>query len=119
MAVEVQQRVADIIASSGQRVRELRAVRGLTQAEASTRAKISLQTWSRIERGVPQNYTLETFAAVATALDVPFRELFVEEGDDRRVPGTVDDLTRIIAALNEPARVGLLTAIRGFRLVPM
>ena len=60
----------DLRAKIGREVRAIRLSLKLTQVEASRRAKISARTWSRLERGRKQNYTLETLTAVADALQL-------------------------------------------------
>ena len=58
----------------GSHLRELRQARGETLAESSTRAGISQQYLSEIERGV-KDPSSEMISAVAGALDIGLREL--------------------------------------------
>lgn len=71
----------DIQQRFGQRVRELRLARGLSQEELAFRARIHRTYLGGIERG-ERNPALKNIAAIAGALGVGIRELF-PEGKDR------------------------------------
>ena len=62
----------------GQRVRELRESRGLTQEQVAERAELDVKTISRVEnaQGVPD---LDRIFALADALDVSGAELLVDD----------------------------------------
>lgn len=60
----------------GERVRELRLARGLSQEELAFRASIHRTYLSGIERG-KRNLSLKNIGAVAEALDVTLSELFL------------------------------------------
>jgi transcriptional regulator with XRE-family HTH domain len=59
----------------GERVRELRQTKGLSQEELSFRAKVHRTYLGSIERG-ERNPALKNIAAIAKALDVSLSELF-------------------------------------------
>ena len=61
--------MGDLSKKLGDRVRQLRALRGLTQAALAERASISLEWVRRIERGTTSPSS-ETIEALARALDV-------------------------------------------------
>lgn len=64
----------DAAARLGQNVRQLRAARGLTQAQISKLAAMPRATWANLETGV-SNPTLAVLARVADALQVTLEEL--------------------------------------------
>lgn len=59
----------------GQRVRELRKERGMSQSELAKKAGVALMTISRLERGEHAPNT-KTLGQVAEALEVPVWELW-------------------------------------------
>lgn len=61
----------------GDRVREIRVKRGLSQEELAHRAGLDRSYMSGIERGV-RNLTVLKLQSVARALKVPLRELLPE-----------------------------------------
>ncbi len=65
----------------GRRIRELRKLRGLTQAQVAERANLNTAYYAATERE-GSNLTLDTLARLAVALDVPVGELFVFETRD-------------------------------------
>ncbi len=75
----------------GQRVRQLRLDRGVTQEEVAHRAGIHVTYLSGIERGV-RNPSLTSIYALAAALEVPVSQLFA----------FVPPPPRRIALTNEP-----------------
>ena len=70
--------MADIYEWVGGRIRQVRRRAGLTQAELGERAGITPDYVGRIERGRGAA-TLETLGRIASALDVPLRELLDRE----------------------------------------
>ena len=62
----------------GDRVREIRVRRGLSQEELAHRAGLDRSYMSGIERGV-RNATVLKLQSVARALKVPVRELLPED----------------------------------------
>jgi transcriptional regulator with XRE-family HTH domain len=67
-------RDADAAARLGQNVRQLRAARGLTQAQIAKLAALPRATWANLETGA-SNPTLAVLARVADALQVTMEEL--------------------------------------------
>jgi transcriptional regulator with XRE-family HTH domain len=59
----------------GERVRELRQAKGLSQEELAFRAKVHRTYLGSIERG-ERNPALKNIAAIAKALEVSLSELF-------------------------------------------
>ena len=59
----------------GQRIRELRKDRGLTQEALAARAGIDRAYMGHIERGA-HNLTFEKICQIADALEVPLAEMF-------------------------------------------
>lgn len=98
----------------GVQVKHFRHLRRLSQEQAAKNARVSLPTWSRIERGTTdQNFTLETIAAVADALGVSIADLFAgtrEVADADTAPAA--ELAAILAHLDADGCRGLLTALR-------
>jgi transcriptional regulator with XRE-family HTH domain len=88
----------------GARVRELRKARGWTLEELAEKAEKHYTYIGGLERG-DRNVTLEVLQAVATALDVPLKELFSLE------PHPLE--TKLNASAND-----ILSAVqRGFRAI--
>ena len=92
----------------GQRIRELRKARGLTQDAVAERAGLNPKYYAGIERQ-GANITLDSFERIATALDVPIVDLFrfhdEAAGDDRRV---VVALAKTVAANGSDDKVARL-----------
>lgn len=59
----------------GQRVREIRRAKGISQEDLAQLAELNRTYISRIERG-ERNVSIETVARLATALGVELPELF-------------------------------------------
>jgi len=59
----------------GQRIREYRLKKGLSQEELAHRAELHTAHLGRIERG-EKNPTLESIEKIANALEISFEELF-------------------------------------------
>lgn len=72
-------------ATIGERMRQVRLQRGLTQADLAKLAGMSATTVSRIERGrlVPHQHTLQH---LATALEVSPWWLLLGDDTDRHLP---------------------------------
>ncbi len=73
----------------GQRVRELRLSKGLSQEELAFQAGMHRTYLGGIERG-DRNPSLENIAAIAKALDVTLSELFLFPSSAREHGNTVD-----------------------------
>jgi transcriptional regulator with XRE-family HTH domain len=85
----------------GQRIRELRRARGLTQEAVAERAQINAKYFGSIERG-EVNVTVQTIARIADALAVPAGELFspvTESGSDRK--RLMSQLQELVANAND------------------
>lgn len=65
----------------GKRVRRFRKARGLNQEDVANRAGIGRTTLSRLENG-KQYPRFKTLMSIASALDIPFQKLMVEENTD-------------------------------------
>ncbi len=59
----------------GKRVKYLRRLRNLTQAQLAERANLSVNYISQIETGIASP-TLKTLVAISTALDIRLKEFF-------------------------------------------
>ncbi|UXN23679.1 helix-turn-helix domain-containing protein [Curtobacterium flaccumfaciens] len=67
------------------RIGELRRLRGWTQERLAETSGIAVRTVQRMESG--NDASLESLSAVATALEVPVRDLFATEERRRSTPG--------------------------------
>ena len=79
----------------GERIRELRLRRELSQAQLAKRTSLVSDTVSRLELG-RFNPSFETLTQIAEGLDVPFVSLFTDDYDQ------ADDLANLIRKLPEP-----------------
>ena len=59
------------------RLKEIRKMRGLSQAELSEKTGLSRTTISKIEANVEANVTMQTIVKISEVLDVPPREIFL------------------------------------------
>lgn len=85
----------------GQKIRNMRQRRGLTQEELAEKVDISQRTLSGIETG--ENFvTAETLDRLAEALDTTFEELFATN-HYKEVPILVHELDNIVKTLAEEA----------------
>jgi transcriptional regulator with XRE-family HTH domain len=82
----------------GERIRELREARGLTQREIANRIGIDDYYISRLENN-HVNPTLATMQKIATALDVELRDFFPSAKAEFRItaPNLDRDLKKIVA----------------------
>jgi transcriptional regulator with XRE-family HTH domain len=69
------QRLKERVASVGQRIRELRMARGMTQEQLGERAGLSYKAVGEIERGLG-NPTIGTLDTIAAALQIDLSALF-------------------------------------------
>jgi uncharacterized Tic20 family protein len=71
--------------TTGERIKELRLKRGITQEDLAAKTEISVRTIQRIENGEvdPRAYTLQT---IATALEVDFQALIEVGESDMEIP---------------------------------
>ncbi|GAA4083879.1 helix-turn-helix transcriptional regulator [Nocardioides kongjuensis] len=93
------------------RIRDLRTARGWSQERLAEASGVAVRTIQRLEAG--NDASLETLSLVATALEVPVRDLFVSVDDDR-LGIAVDGLDARIAD-ERIARAGAERAHRGWR----
>ena len=70
----------------GERIRLLRRTKGVSQGTACNAVGMSVDTWSRLERGDGQEPKLSTLMRVADALDVELADLFPERASNQATP---------------------------------
>lgn len=97
----------DVLGKLGQRIREIRTLRGMTQGELAERVGFRASYFSQIENG-GKGATLDTLAAVAAALGMTLSELVL--GVDQPVPRDFERLASALAG-QSPARQRLLLGI--------
>jgi len=68
----------ELLADLGQRIRDARELRGLSQEELAAGARINNSFLSQIERGLKAP-SLKTLHALATELEVGLAQLFADE----------------------------------------
>ncbi len=73
--------VSTIQTEFGERVRDLRQAKGLSQEELAFKSGMHRTYLGGIERG-ERNPALKNIAAIAKALDISLRELFSFQGDE-------------------------------------
>ena len=66
----------------GERIRELRKERGITNYEMATRLGISRNTLTNWERGEKEPHTLEIFEEMAKILNVSLKSLLEGKAED-------------------------------------
>lgn len=98
----------DLRRKLGQRVREIRLERKLTQEQLAERAKISWHFVSGIERAAT-GATLETLSAIAAAFDISLSELLLDV--DRPVPRELRRLSTALAGRSAEAQRGILRIV--------
>ncbi len=86
----------ELKAKIGQQVKKLRKQAGVSQVRLSEQANLSVESISRLERGV-QLPGVETFYRLAKALGVPFSEFFQISLDKKE--SDLDVLTQRFRAL--------------------
>ncbi len=95
----------------GKRIRELRKIQGLTQAQVAEKAELNAAYFAGVERE-GANLTVDTLERIAGALGVPVADLFAFElrdpGDDRKA---VRELVRRLLAAGPDDRVHKLRVI--------
>jgi transcriptional regulator with XRE-family HTH domain len=85
-----------IVARCGANIRQLRVTRDLSLSELSRRSGVAKGTLSRLEGG-DGNPTIETLSAIATALDVPYDDLFAHLEHDVLLVRSADAPTARLA----------------------
>lgn len=85
--------IAEII---GQRIREYRTAKGISQEELSHRSNMHTSHLGQLERG-EKSATLDSVEKIVDALDITFEELFSFD----RVPSDIDEplIERIVSYL--------------------
>lgn len=107
--------MSEIAKQLGQRIRDLRCERSMSQEELSFKAGISPAHLGQIERAV-KNPTIDTIAKIATALDLPVAVLFNMEATP--IPPQNAIISKINAHLvnmSEDEQKDILRMIRIFR----
>ncbi len=107
--------MSDITKQLGQRIRELRSERHMSQEELSFKSGISAAHLGQIERGL-KSPTIDTIGKIATALDVPTSTLFSSEFP-KTLPqnNTVQKIIAQLMSMTEPEQQDVLRIIRIFR----
>ena len=107
--------MSEIAKQLGQRIRELRNERHMSQEELSFKAGISPAHLGQIERAL-KNPTIDTVSKIAAALGVPVSTLFTE--DSVCVPlqnTTIEKINAQLLSMNEDEQKDVLRIIRIFR----
>ncbi|MFJ5677878.1 helix-turn-helix domain-containing protein [Streptomyces sp. NPDC093097] len=90
------------MSTAGQRVKEVRKRRGLTQTELAKASGVSLSTVRKLEQGERETARLETLRKLAQALRVPTMRLAGEPREDDAGAATVDRWRAVREALERP-----------------
>ena len=107
--------MSEIAKQLGQRIRDLRCERSMSQEELSFKAGISPAHLGQIERAI-KNPTIYTVAKIATALDLPVAELFNMEAVS--IPpqnAIVSKINAHLVNMSEEEQKDILRMIRIFR----
>ncbi|MEK2475276.1 helix-turn-helix transcriptional regulator [Streptomyces noursei] len=88
--------------TAGQRVKEVRKRRGLTQTELAKASGVSISTIRKLEQGERETARLETLRKLAQALRVPTMRLAGEPRKDDASAETVDRWRAVREALERP-----------------
>lgn len=94
--------MSDVEKRIGGKITEIRLGRGNTQAELAERVGVSVESISRMERGVSFP-SLKTMERLATALNAPLKSFFdFEEGpaEDKRFERELSKLIALLRTLN-------------------
>jgi transcriptional regulator with XRE-family HTH domain len=67
-------------------VKEKRLEMGITQAMLAQRIGVTVQTVSNLETGNTRTFQMNTFEALAKALDVPIQDITNAAANSRRLP---------------------------------
>jgi len=94
----------------GNKVRELRKQKALTQKAVMEASGLSIDTLSRIETGAAQNPNLSTFVQLAEALDVEVGDLF-PRGQDSSLTEVEQELLSVLKRLDGETQEALLLAL--------
>lgn len=88
--------------SIGDRVREIRKRRGLSQRDLAANSAVSLSTVRKLEQGDYGTPRMETARALAVALGIPTTHLFGAHETPGAAPAVVDRWAPVRAALDAP-----------------
>ena len=108
-------KMSEIAKQLGQRIRQLRGDRHMSQEELAFKAGISAAHLGQIERA-SKNPTVDTIAKIAQAMELPITALFC---NDLLAPAPLDNtIVRIeahLTSMTEEERKDILRMIRIFR----
>ncbi|WP_173264354.1 helix-turn-helix domain-containing protein [Streptomyces pacificus] len=91
-------------AKLGDRLRDVRKRRGMTQQELARRSGVSLSLIRKLEQGERQDARLETVRRLAASLRVPTMRLVAESTEDGASIATLDQWAPVRQALTAPLR---------------
>lgn len=107
--------MSDIAKQLGQRIRELRNERHMSQEELSFKAGISPAHLGQIERAT-KNPTIDTVAKIAAALDIPVASLFLTDSISMPSQNTViNKINAQLTGMSEEEQKDILRIIRIFK----
>ena len=96
----------------GERIRELRHVRGLSQAKAAQSVSLTVDSWSRIERGAAPNPTLSSYVDIADALGVQVGYLLPATTRGKLAP-ILHEIVDLVGKVDNETQASLMKAIKG------
>lgn len=106
--------MSDIAVQMGQRIRELRTDRQMSQEELAFKAGISPAHLGQIERAT-KNPTIDTISRIASALSVPITELFSDDTAPVTSPNaTIEKINIYLEKMTEDQQRDLLRIVRIF-----
>ncbi|MDH2389108.1 helix-turn-helix domain-containing protein [Streptomyces sp. HNM0663] len=91
-------------ANLGDRLRDVRKRRGMTQQELARESGVSVSLIRKLEQGERQDARLETVRRLAASLRVPTMRLVAESAEDGASPATLDQWATVRKALTAPLR---------------
>lgn len=107
--------MSDIAKQLGQRIRELRTQRHMSQEELSFKAGISPAHLGQIERAL-KNPTIDTIAKISVALDIPIADLFTMDAVATTPHNaTLGKIDAQLLSMSEEEQMDILRIIRIFR----
>lgn len=107
--------MSDIAKQVGQRIRELRNERRMSQEEVAFKAGISPAHLGQIERAL-KNPTIDTIAKIAAALDIPVASLFTKDVVSAvSQNATIGKINAQLIGMSEEEQKDVLRIIRIFR----
>ncbi len=107
--------MSDISKFLGQRIRQLRNERHMSQEELAFKAGISAAHLGQIERAL-KTPTVETAARIASALSVPVPELFSDSAAPPRPENTtIEKINAHLSTMSEDEQKDFLRIVRIFK----